>query len=407
MTAVTEGSGSGHYILSGTKKLRCGYTTGTCAALAAKAAALAYFSGSYPDTVSLVTPKGWSISASVIPGEAPVSDCTRCGIVKDAGDDADVTDGLTIFASVQFCSSSPADESNLKISIDGGSGIGRVTRKGLDQPVGLAAINTIPRKMIEAAVCAVCNEYRFSGTVAIVLDVPGGEAVAAKTFNPHLGITGGLSILGSSGIVEPMSEQALVDSIKVEMHMISEELPDGDIRPLIITPGNYGTAFIAAYPLLASVPVIQCSNFIGDSLDCASVEKFSHVLLIGHAGKLVKLAGGIMNTHSKTADCRLELIAVHAACCGADTCLVQKILECATVDAAFSLLDTSLVSCASVVTRLLGAEQMHLERRTGGAYHIGIGMFTNERGLLGFSDPAQAVISQMQMWKNGLFLKHS
>ena len=197
-----------HYVQSGGKRLRCGFTTGTCAALAAAGAARLLLTGKAPETVSLVTPKGISV-------EVPLEQCAWtesravCAVRKDAGDDIDVTDGLLIFAAVEF-SREPG------IAIDGGEGVGRVTKPGLDQPVGAAAINHVPRQMIRAALEDVCGALCCQRGLRVTISVPGGAEIAAKTFNPNLGIVGGISILGTSGIVEPMSMQAPVSYTHLE-----------------------------------------------------------------------------------------------------------------------------------------------------------------------------------------------
>lgn len=149
----------------------------------------------------------------------------------------------------------------------------------------------------------------------MLVSIEGGEEAAKKTFNPHIGVIGGLSVLGTSGIVEPMSQQAIVDTMQLEIHQAA--LKNG-ARRLILTPGNYGLDYLReTYPALLDIPIIKCSNFIGDALDAAATEHFEEVLLVGHIGKLVKVAGGIMNTHSRMADCRTELFCTYAALAGA------------------------------------------------------------------------------------------
>ncbi|MBQ7158896.1 MAG: cobalamin biosynthesis protein CbiD [Treponema sp.] len=387
------------YILSGTKRLRCGFTTGTCAALASRAAVEALLLGSVPETVSLRTPKGWLVKTAVIADETPVSFSNggkrfRCGVQKDAGDDPDVTDGCQIFATAELVpaerlsaggavatASDNADASDVRVMIDGGKGVGRVTKAGLDQKIGEAAINHVPRQMITAAVQDVCESYGFSGTVRITIDIPQGEALARQTFNPQLGIEDGISVIGTSGVVEPMSEQALTDALETEIRVIAASYEDKTDRPLVITPGNYGKDFVALHPEWKNLPVLRCANFIGNAIDLAAAYGFTHVIFVGHAGKFVKLAGGIMNTHSHVADARMELICAHAALCGADKDLCAKIMDCATVDAALSVLDAS--NLTETVTRsLISAARKHVERRINGAYSFDLIMFTNERGVI-------------------------
>ena len=295
-----------HYIENGAQRLRCGYTTGTCAALAAAGAASLLLSGEAPRALSLITPKG--IPVTVEPVELFWENgAAVCGVAKDGGDDADATDGLVIRARVETIEEP-------EIRIDGGEGVGRVTKPGLDQPPGAAAINRVPRRMIEEQARRVCDTLGYAGGLSVCISVPGGEEAAKRTFNPMLGIEGGISILGTSGIVEPMSEKALVDTIAVELRQAAAL----GARDVILTPGNYGETFLRDHPQAArGVPVVKCSNFIGDALDLAGNRGFSQVLLVGHAGKLVKLAAGVMNTHSRYADGRAEVFCAHAAVCGA------------------------------------------------------------------------------------------
>ena len=373
-----------YYIRSGPVLLRCGYTTGTCAALAAQGAVRLLLAGAPPKTVSLVTPKG--IPVSVPLREAVLLDdgqSARCAVQKDGGDDPDATDGLLVRATVRRCEGGG-------VRIDGGEGVGRVTKPGLDQPVGAAAINRVPRRMIQEQVRAVCHELGYAGGVEVVVSIPGGAGIAERTFNPALGITGGLSILGTSGIVEPMSEQAIVDTVAVQQRQAAAAGADA----LILTPGYYGKDFLRESGLdRRGVPVVKCSNFIGDALDIAATHTFKQILLVGHIGKLVKLAGGVMNTHSRYADCRAELFCAHAALCGGDRELCRKLMDSATADACIALLDGAGLRNA-VMSSLLAAIQSHLERRTAGAYEIGAVVFSNPYGLLGVTEKAKEILEQ-------------
>ena len=368
-----------HSIRSGQKRLRCGYTTGTCAALAAQGAARLLLEGTAPAVLTLMTPKGWEVSVRP-------ENCRRqggeafCSVRKDAGDDADVTDGLPVTAAVSK-TETPG------IVIEGGPGVGRVTRPGLDQPVGAAAINRVPRQMIRQQAEAVCQNAGYTGGLRVVISIEGGTEAARRTFNPNLGVEGGLSILGTSGIVEPMSEQAIVDTIELEIRQCAAR----DAR-LLLTPGNYGTDFLHAQGWDArGVPVVKCSNFLGEALDCAAVEGIRQLVLVGHIGKLVKVAGGVMNTHSRYADCRMELFCAHAALCGADQTVCRALMQAATCDACIEILDRAHLREA-VLASLLGAVQRHLEHRAAGALRIGAVLFSNQFGLLGMTQPAKEML---------------
>ena len=371
-----------HYIRSGQKMLRCGYTTGTCAALAAAGAARLLLTGQAPSRLSLRTPKGWVVEVAPVFCRLLEEGGALCAVRKDGGDDADVTHGMLVQAAVVL---TPGPG----VSIQGGEGVGRVTRPGLDQPVGAAAINRVPRQMIARAVAQELETAAWPGGAGVTISIPGGAETARRTFNPLLGVEGGLSVLGTSGIVEPMSQQAIVDTIEVE----ARQARQSGAR-LILIPGNYGADFLAAQGLDGlGVPVVRCSNFIGDALDIAAAQRFEQVLLAGHIGKLVKVAAGIMNTHSRQADCRTELFCAHAAAAGASTALCRRLLDAATTDACIPLLDAEGLR-DPVLSSLTAAVQTHLERRAAGAFVVGALLFSNQYGLLGLSPQARTLIDQ-------------
>lgn len=368
-----------HYIRSGQKLLRCGYTTGSCAAMAAGAAMRLLLTGEAPQTARLVTPKGTAMEVELAACER-LDDAARCAVRKDAGDDPDVTDGCLVYATVRKAANG--------IAIDGGEGVGRVTKPGLDQPVGAAAINTVPRRMIAEAVEAVCAETGYGGGLSVEISVPDGEELAKKTFNPMLGVEGGISILGTSGVVEPMSEQAIVDTIETELR---QRRAEGATR-IVLTPGNYGLDFLKKSGFdTHGATAVKYSNFLGDALDLAVTLGFRDALLVGHIGKLVKLAGGVMNTHSKYADCRTELFCAHAALCGAGQEVCRALMDAATTDACIAILDEARLR-EPVMASLLAAMQRHLGRRAGNKLRVGAVVFSNEYGLLGKTETAEAIL---------------
>ena len=358
------------------------------AALGAAGAARLLLTGRTPETVPLRTPKGIVVEVEPIfcrlSGEG-----AECAIRKDGGDDVDVTTGLPVIAGVTL-----RPELAGEVRIHGGEGVGRVTKPGLDQPVGEAAINRVPRQMIREAVEAACRTADYDGGAEVTISVPEGEAIAQKTFNPQMGIVGGISILGTSGIVEPMSMQAMIDTMALELRQAAAQ---GHKR-LILTPGNYGQDFLTRHGLDGlGVPVVKCANFIGDALDQAAAEGFESVLLVGHVGKLVKLAGGIMNTHSRYADCRTELFCAYAAVCGGGQALCEALLDSATTDACIALLDQAGLR-APVMARLLTAIDGHVRRRAAGAYPVGVLLFSNVYGVLGRTEGYEEVLHE---WKKG------
>ena len=361
------------FVYKNHKKLRYGYTTGSCAAAASKAAAAMLLSGKEISYVELHTPKGIDLRLEVL-DISREDNAVSCAIQKDGGDDPDVTNGILIYAKV---SREPADEA--QIIIDGGIGVGRVTKPGLEQPVGAAAINKVPRQMIRENLEAVCEQYHYHGKLSVVISIPSGVELAAKTFNPRLGIVGGISVLGTSGIVEPMSEQALIDTIRVEMR---QKLAN-DMEYLLVVPGNYGIDFLDQYGHgLQLEDAVKCSNFVGEALDAAVEFGAKGVLLVGHIGKFVKLAGGIMNTHSHNADARMELLTVHAALLGAPVELLQKMMECVTTDDALKYLkEADLME--PVMERIMEKMEFYVNQRAQHQLDLGGITCANVFGILG------------------------
>ncbi len=307
--------------------LRKGYTTGSCAAASAKASAYMLLLGKKTDKISIMTPAGYVFDTPV-EDVGICEDAVSCAVRKDSGDDPDVTDKILIYAKV-----SKTDTDGM-VSITGGIGIGIVTAPGLDQPVGSHAINSVPRKMIECEVRSVAQIAGYEGGLNVEISAPAGVELAEKTFNPKLGIKGGISIIGTSGIVEPMSTKALLDTIRLQLNQRREYGYDH----AVITPGNYGRELILnryGYDIDKS---IKCSNYIGDTLDMAVKLGFKRLLLVGHIGKLIKVAGGIMNTHSKEADCRMEILTSVSLLKGADTGLCKEIMACVTTEEAIRLI---------------------------------------------------------------------
>ena len=362
--------------------MRYGFTTGSCAAAAAKAAAYMLLSGRQKNTITIETPKGIPYTADVLEitrGEKAV----QCAVRKDGGDDPDITSGALIYAEVSLTDHTRMQATDTRIHIDGGIGVGRVTKPGLDQPVGNAAINHVPREMIAKEVLEVCDLMDYKGNLQVIISVPEGEAIAKQTFNPRLGIVGGISILGTSGIVEPMSNQALLDTIRVELNQRRAEGFDY----IAVAPGNYGLDFMKkayGYDLDKSV---KCSNFIGVTIDMAVECGFTRMLLTGHIGKLIKVAGGIMNTHSKEADCRMELLSAFAIHEGAGADVAAKILDCVATEDAVRLLREAGKQ-QEVMDYAMERIMFYLNKRAGGRMQIDCIMYDNTFGELAKSKEA-------------------
>ena len=380
------------YCVQGQNKeydMRNGFTTGSCAAAAAKAAAYMLLLGIRKDNIRIETPKGILYEALIEDmhiSEREVS----CAVRKDGGDDPDVTTGCLIYATVAFADDkiidvglSDSNGDNPRIFIDGGVGVGRVTKPGLDQPVGAAAINHVPRQMIESEVMDVCRQADYNGCLSVIISVPDGEEIAAKTFNEKLGIIGGISIIGTSGIVEPMSTKAILDTIRLELNQRREEGYDY----VAVSPGNYGIDYMKnryGYDLDRSV---KCSNYIGDTIDMAVELGFSGMLLTGHIGKLVKLSGGMMNTHSREGDCRMELIAAAGIRCGVSQETLEQVLDCVATEEALRLIEAE-GKLGAVMDYILDKVMYHLRKRAGGSLDIECVIYSNDLGGLAKSKGA-------------------
>lgn len=375
-----------YYVIKNNKKLRFGFTTGTCAAAAAKAAVRMLLSGERVVEIPLLTPKGILL-------HLPVEDireedsAVSCAVRKDAGDDPDTTNGILIYARVQ-------KQKTAEIVVDGGIGVGRVTRPGLEQKVGDAAINQVPLTMIQKAASEEASRADYEGGLKIIISVPRGEEIAKKTFNPRLGIQGGISILGTTGIVEPMSEKALIESIRVEMRQRKEQGEDY----LLMTPGNYGAAYLKEQMSLPFEKNIKCSNYIGETIDMAIDMGVRGILFISHIGKFVKVAAGIMNTHSHSADARMEVLCSNAIRAGGDLDAARKILACNTTDEALEVLREAGIlkeTMEEILTRI----QFYLDHRSYEQILLGAVLFSNEQGYLGQTRDAKKLITYLKKEK--------
>ncbi|MDO5349115.1 MAG: cobalt-precorrin-5B (C(1))-methyltransferase CbiD [Lachnospiraceae bacterium] len=378
------------------KKLRKGFTTGSCGAAAALAAAVLLFEGEELNQVNLITPKGTELRIQIAEAESGAG-FAQCGVIKDSGDDPDITNGamVTVRISRQAEEEIRTDgkwyldeQKDFSLFLRGGAGIGMVTRAGLSCPPGMWAINPVPRKMIFQQVAAVCRRCKVTGPVYITIEIPEGTRLAEKTFNPQLGILGGLSVLGTSGIVEPMSEGALIETIRLEIRQKAAE----GVGNLLVVPGNYGERFVSEQMGLSLKDAVKCSNFIGNTLDIAVESGIEKLLLVGHAGKLLKIAAGVMNTHSSMADGRMECLAAYGAACGASQEMAQRILNCITVDEALGILEERDGLREAVMKMAMSRIDAHLKRRAGAGLQIGAVLFTNDRGILGATLQAEEMI---------------
>lgn len=390
-------------VVSQGKLMRRGYTTGSCAAAASKAAAVMLLSGEETDTIKLDTPKGITLTLDVLdilrgPGFA------RCAIRKDSGDDPDDTNGTLIYATVSSLHAGIPEEELVmqprtasveqlddRVEIWGGIGVGKVTKPGLSCKVGGPAINPVPRKMITQEVLAAMKRYGCDETLRVVISIPDGTAIAPKTFNPRLGIEGGISVLGTSGIVEPMSDRALIDTMYTEM----DSRKANGYKDLLVFFGNYGADFTRDEMKIDISTAVTCSNFVGELLDYAVLQGFESVLIIGHSGKLIKLAQGVMNTHSKYADCRSEFLALQAMFHGASLAVGREIYQALTTDEMTKILKREGLFEA-VMEEAARKIDFYMQKRVHGKLKTGAILFSNVYGILGETAGAEELLKLHQ-----------
>ena len=349
--------------------LRKGFTTGSCAAAAARGAAEALVRGEFPPSVTLVLPGGQSLT---LPLEETsfTEEGARCAVRKDSGDDPDVTDGMLIFAEA-FFRDAPG------VSISGGPGIGRVTRKGLPVPPGEWAINPGPRAMIGAALAGLDTGGRG---LAIVLSAPEGEERAQKTWNPRLGIEGGISILGTTGIVEPKSEAAYLASIDI---YISSALAFESPRPgtVFLVPGYVGEKCLLERFGAPRELMVSMGDHAGYALEKCAAQGAKNIYLFAHASKGAKVAAGLFNTHCRFGDARLETLAACAGAAGAAKEQIREILSLPLAEEAVTLLRKWKLNGAFD----LAAERAHwrCSLLLGGKVPLGVALLSLEGEVVG------------------------
>lgn len=355
------------------KELKNGYTTGSAATAASKAALIMLITGKAVDEVSIITPSLNEYKPKVYGQEISNNKSyASCYVIKESGDDPDITAGIKIYSKVSY-SDIPG------VTITGGAGIGKVTRPGLDQAVGEYAINSVPRQMIKDTLSMVLDSFDIESGVTVEISAPEGAEIAKKTFNPHMGIEGGISIIGTSGIVKPMSTEALIDTIKLDIKMQYSEGKD----TCVIVPGNYGVTFLENNYGISEKDIVLCSNFVGDSIKFAADEGFKKILFCSHIGKMIKVSGGVLNTHSKYGDRRMEFMcnAYKEAFENSDTEIEKRILECVSTTAALDVL--SEINAVNDVAKVIVKNSLYyLNMACDNKAEIGCILYENNYGEL-------------------------
>ncbi|WP_396244488.1 cobalt-precorrin-5B (C(1))-methyltransferase CbiD [Hafnia paralvei] len=363
------------------KSYRKGYTTGSCATAAAKVAALMALRQQVINQVSIVTPSGITLRLNV---EQPLicGQQASAAIRKDGGDDVDATHGMLIFAQVALNDSG-------SITIGGGEGVGTVTRKGIGLPIGSAAINRTPRQTIEQAVREVIGPERGAD---IVIFAPEGEERAQKTYNGRLGILGGISIIGTTGIVTPMSEESWKRSLALELEMKRAQ----GMTSVILVPGNHGERFVQEHMQIDAERVVTMSNFVGYMLQEAQRLGFQHVVLVGHLGKLIKVAAGIFHTHSHIADGRMETLVARLALLGAPHEFLRAVFECSTTEAAMELIEQQgWQAVYDDIAQAIGERVKQMLRFAPQPFCCDIVLFSFDNVVLGSNRPISEIVSAL------------
>ena len=335
-------------ILGQVEGLQRGFTTGTCALAAAKGALL-LLKGEIPAereeaVVEVTVKKDLCLPLPVI-GLSLQDGTAHCAIVKDSGDDDDITHGKLFCAAVSW-------EEEGTFIIEGGPGIGRITREGLPLKPGEWAINPGPRRMIRKNLESLLPSGRG---IRISLSVPEGGELARQTWNPRIGIEGGISIIGTSGVIEPRSAAAYKASIAL---LIKSRRAAGE-KALYITPGYVGAGFYSASMCLEDEQIIRFGDYAGFSLSHGAAKGYEEVHLAAHIGKMAKIAAGLFDTHCKTGDARLETVAALAGAAGASPELIRRLLDLKMAEEAVPLIaESGLQDCYNMMVRRT-ADRIH------------------------------------------------
>ncbi|WP_343216522.1 cobalt-precorrin-5B (C(1))-methyltransferase CbiD [Deinococcus aestuarii] len=311
--------------------MRRGFTTGSAATTALKAALLLLVRAETTGEVEITLPDGDQSLLLPVQNVRLTDVGAYAEVVKDGGDDPDATHRATLWVTV-----TPLPDPRLPMTFHAGEGVGTVTAPGIRVPVGEPAINPVPREMMRRAAHEVAGHEAFAVTVGCV----NGEAIARKTFNPRLGIVGGISILGTTGIVEPMSLEAYMASVEVYVRVAVHARPEA----VVLTPGKLGRDYAREALNVPPQAIVQMSNFVGAALNALqnALEETGHplplLLVAGHPGKLAKVLNGDWNTHSQHSGMAMNAVARVAEGLGVDAPTVQALAEANTVDACVALL---------------------------------------------------------------------
>ena len=367
------------------KILRSGYTTGACAAAGVKAALILMTSRQIVKSVDIAALDGTILTIPIKSIDDTDTDSIRVEVVKDSGDDPDITNGTSIFTTIKLIE---GDE----IIFKAGEGVGTVTKSGLSVPIGEPAINPKPRELIGNVI----KEF-FSEPIGIeiTISIPAGVELAKKTLNPVLGVEGGLSVIGTTGVLRPMSEEAFKKSL---VPQIDVALATG-FDSLIFVPGKIGE--VAALKLgLPKEIIVETSNFIGYMLEAAAEREVRNILLLGHIGKLAKVAAGVFYTHNRIADGRMETIAAYAAAEGLGYKAVKQILNSNTTEEAVRIINEN--GFERVYNKIAKRASTRAYRYIFGKVYIGTILIDRENDILGMDKFAEEILKYL--WSKGVII---
>ena len=380
------------------KALRGGYTTGACVAAGAKAAAL-YLQGRLTaDAVEITALDGTRLMIPVkkierladgqlTEGEPVI----RAEIVKDAGDDPDITNGTSVFVSLTMVAGDNWEQ-ELKavpgrsvryenILFEAGEGIGHATKPGLSLSVGEPAINPGPRKLVYNSLLEV---FGYPKPCKVRIDIPAGCELAKKTLNPVLGIEGGISVIGTTGVLRPMSEEAFKESLVPQIKVARA----AGFNTQIFVPGKIGERIAASWGLPEEA-MVQTSNFIGYMLEAAADIGLERILLFGHIGKLAKVAAGVFHTHNRVGDARLEVLAAYSGAMGMPCEGIERILTAVTTEEALPVI--AEYGLEGVYERIAARASYRAERLIFNKVRVGTVLVTLQGELLGMDDTAREI----------------
>lgn len=367
------------------KQLKGGYTTGACLAAGARAAAMLMQGEDPGDKADITALDGTPLQIPIHSVEM-LSDAARVEIVKDAGDDPDITNGTSVFVTFRFLTLEQlkpvAGRSVVyeQILFEAGQGIGHATKPGLSLAVGEPAINPGPRQLVYNSIRDIVGDK----PCMVRVDIPAGRELAAKTLNPVLGIEGGISVIGTTGVLRPMSEEAFKNSLIPQIEVAKA----AGFTTQIFVPGKIGERIASSWGLPEEA-LVQTSNFIGFMLEAAADRGLEKILLFGHIGKLAKVAAGVFHTHNRVGDARLEVLAAYSASMGMPAEGVRRILQAVTTEEALPVIEE--YGLAPVYEVIAARASYRAERFLFNRLQVGTVLVTLQGKLLGMDDKAREI----------------